>query len=748
MKNYVKLSEKLFLIENVIKNNDESIQKPQSIPTNFIFVIDVSGSMSGDLSLIRKQLKNKLPNLVKEGDTVTIIWFSGRDQAGILKEEVEVKALTDLQSLNEAIDRYLKPICLTAFHRPLVLAKEAIERIKKNRPSTLFSLIFLTDGYNNDCPWNDVVTTLNSMGESLAASTFVEYGFYADTKRLNEMAELVGGEKVDAAHFDDYDVLFEAKLKKSYTSAKKILVKFSDVLFNFVFTFDENDGEIIMYSLNSDKETLIPENTKVVYHFSSNNKDATILLDDLVKRYVSAYVLSEKLMYDHVEDILSNMGEKYLYDLYSNAYGKQKLIDFKNKIKECVIDSDKRFLKGQVKSLVQDVNAYCVMNLIEDLIKNDKSLLFTFHDNFNYKRIGAKRVQKTGLTDEHKMAILEASSIDEIKTIVEHVENLEVVFEHHDKSKGVNISNLVWSTERANLSLNVRYDGYVKLPKNRFALDKIDTFIYRNYNIIKDGILNVTKLPVQISNYLFDKFNILGIVENVDENQIVTLNLQSLPIINKGMVKSISAKNLAKMEYDILVLKAKEKAYKYYENKLFPKVSTGFIEKYGEEVEVWLKELGITQYNGFAPKTETQKGGDFYMAVVLETKIAKHSSLPKVELVIDKINNNKPLTQVELLFKPVIDEYNSQTNQPIFKSITDESVKNKILYDWLEMSKKTINSERKLLLQEIAQIKFSLILSKKWFEEFSSFDDDTLTLKINNEDVVFKFEMTEKEIEV
>ena len=47
----------------------------------------------------------------------------------------------------------MKPVGLTAFHKPLVLVKELIERIRKNRPDSIFSMIFLTDGWNNNCPW-------------------------------------------------------------------------------------------------------------------------------------------------------------------------------------------------------------------------------------------------------------------------------------------------------------------------------------------------------------------------------------------------------------------------------------------------------------------------------------------------------------------------------------------------------------------------------------------------------------------
>jgi hypothetical protein len=100
-------------------NQEKTITAPKNV--NHIFVVDVSGSMHYDLPLIRKQLKNKLPSLLNENDTITIIWFSGKNEAGILKEEVEVKTLKTLDDLNNAIDRWLVPIGLTAFLKPLEL---------------------------------------------------------------------------------------------------------------------------------------------------------------------------------------------------------------------------------------------------------------------------------------------------------------------------------------------------------------------------------------------------------------------------------------------------------------------------------------------------------------------------------------------------------------------------------------------------------------------------------------------------
>jgi len=124
-KNFVKLDENYYLISQEV-NSTATVEVAKK--TNHIFVVDVSGSMSGDLPLIRTQLKNKLSNLMKEGDTISIVWFSGNRDAGILKEEVEVKSLKTLTDLHDAIDRWLRPIGLTAFQKPLELTKELIGR--------------------------------------------------------------------------------------------------------------------------------------------------------------------------------------------------------------------------------------------------------------------------------------------------------------------------------------------------------------------------------------------------------------------------------------------------------------------------------------------------------------------------------------------------------------------------------------------------------------------------------------------
>jgi hypothetical protein len=747
----IKFNEKLYLTIKDVKTLSEVSIVPKSQPTNFVFIIDVSGSMSRDLGFIRTQLKNKLPLLVKDGDTVTIIWFSGRNEAGILMENVEIKSLQKLQDINTAIDRFLKPVGLTAFHKPLVLAKEAIQRIKKTDKEGVFSLIFLTDGGNNDCSWSDVTKSLKALESDLASSTFVEYGYYADSRAISQMAELLGGEKVEAEAFDDYDVVFENKLQKVYGTSKKILVDIpANRTFDFVFTVSAAN-EIILYGITDD-QVLVPEDTISLMWFSNKPNSSFVFpyenkpeLNKIV--YSALYVLTEKLQSDYADDIFKVLGDKNLYEIFTNAYGKQKLMNFKNMVKECIFDHTKQFLKGRVENLVVDENAYCVMDFINDLTNDEGALVYPLHPEFSYKRIGAKKVAAAAqLNEEQKKQILNAKSKEEAQAIVDALPD-ELKFEYNDKTKGYPISNLVWSSERANLSINVKFDGYVELPKNKFGITRLDTFIFRNYTIIKDGILNITTLPLKLSEETLKKFSTQpGIIAGgyADGSNIAIVDFSGLPVINRRMVKAISAKTLAKLEYELLKLQGLAKAYKYYDALHFPKVSKGFVDEYGAEAEAWLKELGLTTYNGFNPKVTSEKSTDFYMAVELNTKIAKMSTLPTVAAVLKKAG--KGLTPAEELLQPAIDDYNEQINSKIYTSLTDQKLKDQILENWLKSVNKDVSTKRKQYLQEIAQIKFSLILSKKWFTEFKSFDENTLVQKIDGKDLTFTFDMTETQI--
>ena len=758
MNKHVKLSDGFYLTSKTILAEQPKVKVAKK--TNHVFVVDVSGSMYYDLPKIRTQLKNKLSSLMKEGDTISIVWFSGKNEAGILKEEVEVKSLKTLSDLNDAIDRWLQPVGLTAFLKPLELVKDLVERVKKNRPDSVFSMIFLTDGYNNDCPWQDVVKTLKSMENDITSSTFVEYGYYADTQKLTQMASILGGEKISCDGFDDFEPVFDAKITSSNFSSKKILAKIEGS-YLYDFAFSVHNGSIILYSINENNEILVPENVNKINYFSPIGigvedvgayRDGDDPADTVL--YGAIYVLADKLLNEDAEKVFYALGDNYHYRMLTNAFGKQKLNEFKSAIKECVVDVSKRYPEGFAPITPVADDAYCLMDLINDLTETE-TLFFPSHPEFNYKRIGRKRIVKgSELSNVDKKRLNEAKNVEEAAKILEELKDkkVDLKFVNTEPNKGYSLKNLVWNEERANLSVNVRYDGEVELPENKFDINKVASFKFNNYTIIKDGIVNIQILPVnftpELAKMLTEKGVAWEMYNRKDEyDNTILIDLTSIPVINRKMVKSVSANELAKLEWELVKLQGDKKVYDYYKKELFPKTSKSYAEMLGAECAEWLKEIGITDYNGFAPKTDAAKSTDFYMSVNLKTKIKGLSSLPKVVDVWNNILAGKTLKLNESVMADALKNYHAQLASDMFNTLSEEQKKG-VLQSYLNTKYDMLNNKKKKVMQEIAQIKFALILSKKWFKEFQSFDENVVKLTLDGREVQFTFDLSEKEVKV
>ena len=743
MKKNVKLSENYFLTTQEI-NSEATVEVAKK--TNHIFVVDVSYSMYQDLPLIKTQLKNKLSNIMREGDTISIVWFSGSRDCGILKEEVEVKSLKTLTDLHDAIDRWLRPVGCTAFAQPLELVHEIIGRISGNRPDSVFSMIFLTDGWNNDCPWNQVTAALATLENELAAATFVEYGYYADSRRVTEMAAQIGGEKISTSGFDEFEPVFDAKMSGEIMGGKKTVVDISDsYLYDFAFSVGK-DGSVLLYNIK-DGQILVSQNVKEVYFFSphavgtpDNGTDTAL--------YAAIYVLSDKLLNDDAEKVFYALGDQDHYQMLVNAFGKQKLGAFKTAIKECIGDVSKRYPttngKVQIKPVADD--AYCLMNLIEDLGNIEGCLFFPNHDSFVYNRIGRKKISSaTVLTEADKKKLAEATTAEELKELAAEVteSKVDVKFKNANPERGYPLTDLVWNESRANLSVRIYIEGEAILPENKFDIDKVASFKYNTFTLIRDGIVNVKKLPVSFSPELHNILVQNGVGFTMDGETCV-IDLTSIPIVNRGMVKSVSATELAKQQWELKKLQGDKKVYDFYKKQLFPKISKSFAELLGDEAAAWLKEVGITDYNGFSPKVVSAEAQDFYMSVVLDTKIKGLSGLPKVDVVVEKIKNGTPLKLNEWVMSDAIKKYQAQLDSDMYKTLNEEQQKG-VLKTYLETKSGILNKQRRKILQEIAQIKFSLILSKKWFTEFKSFDENQLSLNIDGHDLDFTFALAEKE---
>jgi len=729
-------------------------KKQVEIPVNHIFVIDCSGSMYYDLPKIRKQLKNKLPSLLKQNDTVSLVWFSGKGEFGTLVEKVHINDVLELRQLNDAIDRWLKPIGCTGFVEPLQVVKEISSAEELVQDNSVYSMMFLTDGCDNEWHRSEILSASEQLKSLLANAVFVEYGYYCNHSLLTDMANATNGAVVFAEDFDKYDPIFDGICKRKLSN-KKVEVEVGSPAKGFVWSV--SDAGAVSYKVENGK-VYVPEDVDAIYWFDENATVSATEKMDWKPLYQGLSALAMNRESEFVKKQLSDIGDEALYNQYANAFGKQNLYDFAEKLIQAGSNSKLRVTQGRKVGLKPNENAYTVLQLLNELRESDAQINL---EALKYNRIGRGTEMSDELSKAETEALTESiansGNLREIKAHTDAAAKLakeRSQMKFSAKDKHPRISSFSYNETRPNVSMLVNLEGTVGLPSDAPSTLPTDfpTCIFRNYTVVRDGMVNIEKLPVIISQATVDKLKAKGVPMTIEDgtkrtsaqtnvmfatpnpNGIkCTIDLRSMPVINARMVKSVSAKTLADTIYENMQCKAAVKVYKGFLEEVEPtEKSAGIKDKYGDECAEYLKSLGITD-GGFSPKTKQAEATDKYMAVEFAVKFKGLSTIPSYNALIKKLATGKALTAGEELLKPAYDECVAKK----------ASMSEKDFIGWLKTSIKTANKKAGNLYEKIVEDKFSIVVGQTWF---SDLDLNNPTLVSNGVDVTFEIKDTEVEI--
>ena len=679
---------------------------PVPAPVHHIIVTDISGSMYSDLPDLRTHLKNKLATLVGPNDTVSLVWFSGRGQFGTIVEAMKVNGVADLSSLHTAIDRFLVPTGLTGFKEPLQEVANIIDRLKKKVPGALFNMNFMTDGYDNQWSDKEILDLCKTLSTKLDSAAIIEYGYYCNRPLLTKMAETLGGKLVFSEDFQSYAAAFAGSLGGS---AKKVPVKLDHVPSEgYVFALvGEN---LLTFTPDADNVVLVPEGLSAIAYFVTGKGIAFDHAKHTDAHLFAAVVpLAQRMKTDELFSALGALGDVALVQSFSSCFSKEDYSRFQAEALAAAADPAKRYTAGYDAAAVPKEDAYTVLELLSDLSGSEDNLFYPYHEAFAYERIGAAR---------------EANDED-------------VKFNIADKTKGYHINGLVWSEDRPNVSIRVKVNGNVTLPKSRPTVLPltIESFIYRAYTIIKDGIVHTRKLPVSLNEKTFAKLQANGLLagETYAEGKVFVLEFPKLPVINRLMVKGATAKDTFQAVVDLALLKGAQKVFNDWRDRISPKVSATYLALYGETGTEYLKSVGVTEYNGFNPPSTTVKSGDFYMAKELKIAVKGLSSLPKVldvENALDAAASSagkKKLKIGEFVMSGAIQRLDAFMSSPAYTAAADG---NAVLATWLEAEQKAIVTKTRELMVQLAQRKFSVVVGHIWFSDLPSMDDNTLEIDV------------------
>lgn len=676
------------------------VAKPVPAPVQHLIAIDISGSMYSDLPELRVHLKNKLATLVGANDTVSLIWFSGRGQCGTLVEAMKVNGVADLSSLHAAIDRFLVPTGLTGFKEPLQQAGDIVDRLKAKAPGALFNLFFMTDGYDNQWSEKEILDLCKVLEKKLDSAAVIEYGWCCNRPLLTKMAETLGGNLVFSEDFQAYTVAFEGAMAGK---TKKVPVKL-DHNATAGYAFAVAGENLLTFTPDADGVVLVPEGLAAVAYFVAEKGEAFDHTKHTDAHLFAAVVpLAQRMETDTLFSVLGALGDVALVNSFSSCFSKEDYSRFQAEALAAAAEPAKRYAAGYDADAVPKEDAYTVLELLSDLSSSGENLFYPYHAAFHYERIGAAR---------------EAN--DE-----------EVRFTVGDKSKGYAINGLVWNEDRPNVSIRVKVDGSVKLPASRPAglPETIESFIYRAYTVIRDGIVHTRKMPVSLAEATFAKLQANGLLagETWEAGKVFVLDYPKLPVINRLMVKGTTAKDTFQTVVDLAMLKGAQKVFNDWRDRISPKESKKFLALYGEVGTEYLKSVGVTDYNGFNPPSTTVKSGDFYMAKELKIAVKGLSSLPKVLDVESAIDAGKKLKLGEFVMSGAIKRLDAFMSSPLYTSAADG---NALLATWLEGEQKAIIAKTRELMEKLAQRKFSVVVGHIWFSDMASMDDNSLDIDV------------------
>lgn len=726
-----------------------------------IFILDCSGSMYYQLNQIRTDLYNKISTLMKPEDSVTIIWFSSKKDFGTIVEDYRLNSSVSLNQLKGIIERELYPRGATAFKDPLIEAAAVIDRVSSRDPDLVHSLFFLTDGHDNQYPEKEIIASIGALKPYLASTAIVEYGYYCNRKLLSEMSMEAGGVHVFSSDFQDYEPYLKKQFdQKIRSQRKKISVgkTYGNIAFtksgNDVITYkvDENgdalldvDGGDLFYLVGSSSKE-VPASTSKFFREVADGKALKDELEMAQGAYLAMFAFSRKSDYATISDILRAVGDAYFIKKKANTFGAQKINELEAEFLLAANDQASMYVEGYNPDLEPKEDAYCVMDLMDDLMEHDDNLWYPNDPAFSYQRIGRKAVlagKKVSKDDKEalKLLIENNDTAEAMKRLQElNEEPKELKFEIADKNKGYPIHNLVWNNSRANLSVQVLFEGTVELPENKFSsLPKIfETKKFRNFTIIKDGIINTYRLPVSLNKDTFDKLqkNDLLQGETYAEGAVYVLDFSALPVINQLMVSQTSAKQLFENQYKLLKIQARNTVFNHLKKAYFGNVSIDFSAKYGEDAAAWLKEIGITP-NGYAPKVTLEKSTEETVVSTLSVKIDK-MTIPNAkkdfEAIMAKMDKGMGLTPREKLLEGPINEF--KEFEKLSDNVSDEAKKT-LIETWLTARSNDIRKEKSKLMNDISRTQFVTIVGKSWFTDMESRDDKEMLLEVDGEERKF-----------
>lgn len=657
------------------------------VSNHHILIFDRSGSMYSHIKGLVEDLKEFLTTRMGPDDMVSVGWFS--TEGGQCDFVLKCCDVSRAESIKKALDKIASTVGMTCFSEILGMVPGVIDTGVSFCDTA--SLMFFSDGYpvvrNLESEMGKVRKALSEIAPKIGNAVVVGYGQFYNRATLAEMSELLGATFVHASRLTD----FYAYLDSGYVvsgGSKKVYVAVPAGAVS-AFCLDKSTKSIIRAQLDPvDSSVRVPDTVSKVYavYATENVPGTKVGAIDVAAAYaLSALLIGDESVFPAVE-VLSSVGDVRLVDLAANAWTIDDFARAHSAINSAVFDPVKRFTGGKKVGCLPDRDAFCVLDAL-DVLSNDNDAYLDLN-SFEYKRIGAPRKAKDGYPKFVRT--------DEL----------------------VPLRNIVFASDRMNVSISVSIGGTIDIGTNDLGLPRnYPCYQWRNFTIVRDGALNVDLAKCSMSLESFDALVAGGLIDEKEvwaEGNLYEINFSNVPMVSLKYISDLSAERVARMRGKELALTARQKVVGYYLSKL--EQDAGLEEGEGEltpEQQAYLNSLGVKK-GIYSPPTLPGEVTDEYLTRTFEIVVKGWSSLPKVEDVLQKVNDGKKLTGPSVQIAAYLEKY-----RQVLSNYGSDEDKFAYLLDERDDIRQTLRTLRR----ELQGLKFSVCLMPGvWFEGISISD--------------------------
>jgi hypothetical protein len=721
---HARITNNLFLSEVKVP---VSAQKART-PTNHIWVIDRSGSMSDTIVGLVNDLSAKARE-VKAGDTVTIGWFSGEGQHDWAIKGFRVSGDSDFTIIDKALVGLRSTLGTTCFSEVLRSVDRVLTDLSIFSDSFQFSLF--TDGYpvvsNYQKEVDAIMAAVQNVNGRIGSSLLVGYGHYYNKELMSKMAEKIGGILIHSSSIAQYSASLSEFLTQENTGNRKTVDLGLDLDESSV-VFTIGDKFVTAVSPGPDGTVTVSGDADCVYAVTKHPAVGSLSVGSsemLAPHYAAAMLFIQRAKPDVALELIGATGDKALIDAISNSYSQDEYgkVEAKLLMAARPLGSIKqypdgvRFSAGKVSDYLPKADAFCLLDLLDLL---DSAYFYPTHHSFRYQRIGKSQE----ISQDYPKFVADPNA----------------------RSK---IGSLTWNDTKLNLSVLTKIGGSVTLlPKTvdgqMLVAEEVGlsstypTHVWRNFTIVKDGNLNVSVLPVSVTKEAHLALFTQGLIDDNTwcDGTIYSVHIDRIPVVNRSIANGrTSGKALCEKVLEEHRLRASLKALKWLrdqnmvEGEQSPKTPLSVLQT------KLLQANGVDPVkNVFSPPVSHAKSTDFYMAKTFDIKVAGLSSLPKVEDVIAKVDGGqKKATKADTLVFAGVEAFRKAglDNMPV--AVKDS---------WLTDAIDKLTVELAAVRRYVQETKFAVVLGKKWFDEFPSLAETELAVG----DQRFTFELGEQKV--